>query len=291
MIFGGDLLKINNSNIDFVELDLGLYEEKDLMGVLFDIIESSAHEMIYISIPRFTALGPGYVDQLASFDEEGVDMILPQNNEGHIFMLGAIYKKSSLVSISNLLVEGETNIEELIYESWAKVVTGRQLGNYGDLLPQESNKAILTACLGTSKQTEGAKERKAIPADSSGKALTLHLLRGDFSICKVAGEEDFPKGLDYCFTAKTDQEFSLVCPTDKVPASALDREDGWKGLRIQGILDFSLVGILAPIANLLANHKIPVFIISSFNTDYIFVKEENYCTSLSLLEEAGWMIN
>ena len=277
-------LTINN-NIDFVELDLSLYEEKDLMGVLFDIVESSPHEMIYISIPRFSALGPDYVDKLASFDEEGVDMILPQNNEGHIFMLGAIYKKSSLVSISNLLVEGETNIEELIYESWAKVVTGRQLGDYGDLLPQESNKAILASCLGTSDQKE------ALPADASGKPLALQLLKGDFSICKVAGEEYFPGGLDYCFTAKTDQEYSLVCPTDKVPASSLVRDDGWKGFRIQGLLDFSLVGILAPIASLLADHKIPVFVISSFNTDYIFVREENYCSSLSLLEEAGWVIS
>ena len=163
-------MKVTERKIEFITLDLGKIQEKDLMKVLFDTVENASEEMVFITTPEYAHAGMKYMQKLASFDEEGVDMILPQNYDGHILMLGAIYKKSSLISISNLLAEGENNIEELIYESWAKVVTGRQLGDYGDLLPQESNKAILASCLGTSDQKE------ALPADASGKPLALQLL-------------------------------------------------------------------------------------------------------------------
>ena len=73
---------------------------------------------------------------------------------------------------------------------------------------------------------------------------------------------------EFCFTGKTDEEYSLVCATGYVPANVIRRDDGWKGFRIQGILDFSLVGILSKIAALLAENSIPIFAISTYNTDY-----------------------
>ena len=95
---------------------------------------------------------------------------------------------------------------------------------------------------------------------------------------------------EFCFTGKTDEEYSLVCATGYVPANVIRRDDGWKGFRIQGILDFSLVGILSKIAALLAENSIPIFAISTYNTDYVLTKEAHYEKALEVLKQAGYMI-
>ena len=58
-------------------------------------------------------------------------------------------------------------------------------------------------------------------------------------------------------------------------------------MRIQGVFDFSLIGILSKISAVLADNKIGIFAVSTFNTDYILVKEENYDKSLKVLGDAG----
>ena len=95
---------------------------------------------------------------------------------------------------------------------------------------------------------------------------------------------------EFCFTGKTDEEYSLVCATGDVPANVIQRDDGWKGFRIQGILDFSLVGILSKIAALLAENSIPIFAISTYNTDYVLTKAAHYEKALEVLKQAGYMI-
>ena len=82
---------------------------------------------------------------------------------------------------------------------------------------------------------------------------------------------------------KTDEEKSLVCLTEDVPDNTIEREDGWKAFRIEGILDFSLIGILSQISALLAENEIGIFAISTYNTDYILVKEKNYLKAKELL--------
>ena len=78
---------------------------------------------------------------------------------------------------------------------------------------------------------------------------------------------------------------------DRQRASQYDRtEDGWRAFRIQGVLDFSLIGILADISRILAENKIGIFAISTFNTDYILTKEENYQKALDVLSRAGYTI-
>lgn len=81
---------------------------------------------------------------------------------------------------------------------------------------------------------------------------------------------------EYSFIGKTDEEKSLVCITDEVPANVIQRDDGWKAFRIQGVLDFSLIGILAKIAAALADNGISIFAVSTYNTDYVLMKRENY---------------
>ena len=92
----------------------------------------------------------------------------------------------------------------------------------------------------------------------------------------------------------------------------MEREDGWRAFRICGVLDFSLIGILAGITQILADRKIGLFFsligilagitqiladrkiglfaISTYNTDYVLTKEENYKNAVPALKEAGYTI-
>lgn len=67
-------------------------------------------------------------------------------------------------------------------------------------------------------------------------------------------------------------------------------QEGWRGFRIQGILDFSLVGILSKLSGILAENQIGIFAVSTYNTDYILVKEENFERALEILAFKGYKI-
>ena len=112
----------------------------------------------------------------------------------------------------------------------------------------------------------------------------------EFSVCKVADYSQVDLDKEYVFTGRTDEEKSLVCITDDVPANVTERDDGWKAFRIQGILDFSLIGILSRIAGILAENEIGIFAVSTFNTDYILTKKENYDKALEAFKQAGYEI-
>ena len=120
--------------------------------------------------------------------------------------------------------------------------------------------------------------------------MELKKLEYDLTVCKVDHITEVDLASDFYFIGKTDEELSLVCRTDCVPAETLEREDGWKGFRIQGVLDFSLVGILAPIADILARNKMGIFAVSTFNTDYVLVKKENFDRAMSVLSAAGYTV-
>lgn len=109
-----------------------------------------------------------------------------------------------------------------------------------------------------------------------------------FTVCKLMSVGNLPSGIDFCFTAKTDEEISLVCKTEDVPEKTLVRDDGWKGFRIEGVLDFSLIGILSKISAILAENKVGIFAVSTYNTDYIFVKEENFDKAINALKDNGY---
>lgn len=112
----------------------------------------------------------------------------------------------------------------------------------------------------------------------------------NFSICKLNALPEVNSNSAFFFLEKTDEEISLVCPTEDVPLLVTEKEDGWKAFRIQGTLDFSLIGILSKIATLLAENSISIFAISTFNTDYILTKSEQYEKALTLLEKNGYQI-
>lgn len=120
--------------------------------------------------------------------------------------------------------------------------------------------------------------------------MELKKLDFDLTVCKVSSETDLDLTKPFYFIGKTDEELSLVCRTEDTPKNTTDRDDGWKGFRIQGILDFSLIGILSKISSILAENKIGIFAVSTFNTDYILVKSENFDRALSILFDSGYKI-
>ncbi len=117
--------------------------------------------------------------------------------------------------------------------------------------------------------------------------MEIKQLDEDFAVCKVSDYSQVDWERPFCFTGKTDEENSLVCSVDAVPANATACDRGWKAFRIQGVLDFSLIGILAELSTLLANNGIGLFAISTYNTDYILIKQENFGRAITLLSEAG----
>lgn len=112
----------------------------------------------------------------------------------------------------------------------------------------------------------------------------------NFSVCQVEDYSLVNLNSEYSFIGKTDEEKSLVCITDEVPANVIQRDDGWKAFRIQGVLDFSLIGILAKIAAARADNGIAIFAVSTYNTDYVLMKRENYQKALDVLKALGYMI-
>ena len=112
----------------------------------------------------------------------------------------------------------------------------------------------------------------------------------NFSVCKVADYSLVKLDSEYSFIGKTDEEKSLVCITEDVPSNVTESEDGWMAFRIQGVLDFSMIGILSEISGILAENKIGIFVISTYNTDYVLTKKENYQRALDVLNRAGYKI-
>ena len=120
--------------------------------------------------------------------------------------------------------------------------------------------------------------------------MELKKIKSDFSVCKVEDYSLVDLDSEFCFIGKTDEEKSLVCRTEDVPANTIERDDGWKAFRIQGILDFSLNGILSNISKILADNKIGIFAVSTYNTDYVLTKAENFQTAIDVLEKDGYQI-
>ncbi len=120
--------------------------------------------------------------------------------------------------------------------------------------------------------------------------MELKRLPYELTVCKLKDTNEIELSKDFYFIGRTDEEISLVCKTESAPESFIAREDGWAGFRIQGELDFSLIGILSRISGVLAENKIGIFAVSTYNTDYILVKKEKLERALNALEEHGYTV-
>ena len=120
--------------------------------------------------------------------------------------------------------------------------------------------------------------------------MILKMIDRGFSVCKVKGLSNIDLNREFTFVSRTDEECSLVCPTEHVPSDTIERNDGWKAFRIQGTLDLSLIGILSGISGILAENGIGIFAISTFDTDYILTKEESFQRAMDVLTENGYSV-
>lgn len=118
--------------------------------------------------------------------------------------------------------------------------------------------------------------------------MKLKKLPYNLTVCKVKDVSAIDFDTDICFVGKTDEEISLVCRMEDAPAETVERDDGWRGFRIEGVLNFSLTGILSKLSSILAENKIGIFAVSTFNTDYILVKEENFDRAMAVLAAEGY---
>ena len=120
--------------------------------------------------------------------------------------------------------------------------------------------------------------------------MKLKKLPYSLTVCKLKDIAAVDLNTGIYFLSRTDEEISLVCRTENVPSSTIERDDGWRGFRIEGILDFSLIGILSKLSGILAENQIGIFAVSTYNTDYILVKEENFDRAMDVLSAAGYMV-
>ena len=120
--------------------------------------------------------------------------------------------------------------------------------------------------------------------------MKLKKLPYRLTVCKVADLSAIKLSADFFFIGRTDEELSLVCRTEDVPENTVERDDGWRGFRIEGVLDFSLIGILSKISSILAENKIGIFAVSTYNTDYTLVKAENFDRAMDVLAAEGYEV-
>ena len=116
----------------------------------------------------------------------------------------------------------------------------------------------------------------------------LKLLPDHYVVCQLAPDEPVPTWAlgDLVSTTRTPEELSIVCRDTDVPGE-VQSEPGWRCLRIAGKLDFSLVGVIAKITTVLADAGVSVFAISTFDTDYFFVREIDLDRAIEAWNEAG----
>jgi len=121
--------------------------------------------------------------------------------------------------------------------------------------------------------------------------MNLMLLPQAFTVCQIPDTSEIDLSREFVFFSRTDEELSLVCETEYVPQHTLAREDDWRGFRVCGVLDFSLVGILAQISGTLAEQGISIFAVSTYNTDYIFTKADVFDRAIETLSGAGYVVS
>ncbi len=122
--------------------------------------------------------------------------------------------------------------------------------------------------------------------------MKLTVLPGGFSVCRLEPDRPLPEwagGGGFSSVTRTADELSVVCATDRVPEGLL-REDGWSALAVEGPLDFGLTGILAALATCLAEASVPIFAVSTYDTDWILIKRTDLKRAVGALQAAGHVV-
>ena len=117
--------------------------------------------------------------------------------------------------------------------------------------------------------------------------MKILLLHDTLSIFQVHSLEDIDLSIKPLHIGVTDDEISVVAPTNTVPSNTINRNDGWKMFKVEGVLDFSMIGIVSSISGVLARANLSIFSISTYNTDYILVRNDRLNEAIKALNTAG----
>jgi hypothetical protein len=122
--------------------------------------------------------------------------------------------------------------------------------------------------------------------------LRISLLPGRFAVCRLPSDQNVPVWVRGAFTSvtRTTDELSIVCDQDAVPAD-VQAERGWRGLKVLGPIPFEMTGIAAALVAPLAEARISVFLVATFDTDYLLLKEEVFERAVAILRDAGHEIS
>jgi hypothetical protein len=123
--------------------------------------------------------------------------------------------------------------------------------------------------------------------------MTLDLMPGSHAICRLPAGAALPKWADggaFCSVTRTATELSIVCASGGVPAG-VQAQRAYRGLMVRGPLDFSLVGIVAQLSATLAAAEISIFVVSTHDTDYLFVREADLERAIGALRGAGHVVS
>lgn len=116
--------------------------------------------------------------------------------------------------------------------------------------------------------------------------LTLSILPEKLGICHFEKNSKIPewaKNISFCSITRTEDELSIILPQDKIPGGVLV-EKNWRAFKVQGPLGFSLTGIVSSLSKPLADAKISIFYISTYETDYLLVEEKNLEKAKKILD-------
>ncbi len=121
--------------------------------------------------------------------------------------------------------------------------------------------------------------------------LTLSVIEGRLGICRLENDSEIPpwaQESNFFYVIRTSEELSVVCQENNIPAD-IRAERSWSCLKIEGPLDFGLTGILAKLSQVLADCGISIFAISTYDTDYVLVREKDLNNTVKALSEAGYI--
>ena len=122
--------------------------------------------------------------------------------------------------------------------------------------------------------------------------LTLSILPDRFAVCKLEPEHNIPEWATrntFWSVTKTQYELAIVCSEDNVPED-IEAKRGWRILEVEGPLDFSMTGVLSGLTTPLAESKISVFVLSTYLTDYLLIRERDLKYATMALRARGHRI-
>lgn len=121
--------------------------------------------------------------------------------------------------------------------------------------------------------------------------MKIKIIDKILSISKVKYIKSLDFNQEFLFISKTDNEISIVHDKDYKLEEVIEESNYWRSFRVDDVLDFNLIGIIKKISTLLANNNIPIFVVSTYDTDYIMVMEENFNKTIKLLKENNYEID